>query len=434
MNSTKVGPRTVVTLIIVGVLLIVGGFLISQATPLIFPVEASAEARQIDQLFRIALLIGGAIFLLVQGLLAYSVWRFRARAGDLSDGPNIHGNTTLEIVWTAIPAVIVVVLTVLSYSVWTSIQSVKPDEQAVEVQGARFNWAFTYSTPDPRDSSKTLSFKSTELHTYIGRPVRLEMRTQDVIHSFWVPAMRIKQDVIPGRVTEYRFTPVEAAGETYPARYPIQCAELCGAEHGNMIAWVVVHQTEDDYTAWFNQEVDKVLNPPADPVVRGEGILASQVYPCHTCHVLNTETLQWAGNVGPALNGVGDRAAGPRSTATGLSAADYLYQSIHEPNAYLAPGFGPLMPQLNIPECETRSIVAYLCTLTSSGQPACTVELPPECGAGAPPEATPEATAEGTPESSFDPSAPPSGEGASNPTPEATAPAADVTAEATAAP
>ncbi len=402
MNSTNVSPRTVVTLIVVGVLLIGGGFLISQATPLIFPVEGSAEASQIDQLFRIALLIGGAIFLLVQGLLAYSVWSFRARAGDMSDGPNLHGNTTLEIVWTAIPAVIVVVLTILSYQVWTSIQSVKEDEQVVEVTGARFNWAFSYHTPDPRDTTQNLAIKSNELHTYIGRPVRLEMHTQDVIHAFWVPAMRIKQDVIPGRTTEYRFTPVEVAGETYPARYPIKCAELCGAEHGNMIAWVVVHQTEDDYTAWFDQELDKVLNPPADPVLRGEAILASQVYPCHTCHVLNTETLQWTGNVGPALNGVADRAAGPRSTATGLSAADYLYQSIHEPGAYLVPGFGNLMPQLNIPECEARSMVAYLCTLTESGAPACTVELPPECGTGAPAETTPEAPAEVTPEATLE--------------------------------
>lgn len=421
MNSTKVSSRTVVTLIIVGILLIAGGFLIAQFTPLIFPVEASAEARQIDQLFSISLLIGGVVFLLVQGMLAYSVWRFRARAGDMTDGANIHGNTTLEIVWTAIPAVIVIVLTVLSYSVWTSIQSVKPDEQTVEVQAARFNWAFTYSTTDPRDTGSTLTFRSNELHTYIGRPMRLEMHTQDVIHAFWVPAMRIKQDVLPGRVTEYRFTPVEAAGETYPARYPIKCAELCGAEHGNMVAWVVVHQTEDDYTAWFDQEVDKVLNPPADPVLRGEAILASQVYPCHTCHVLSTDALQWAGAVGPALNGIGDRAAGPRSTATGLSAEDYLYQSIHEPNAYLAPGFGALMPQLDVPECELRSVVAYLCTLTESGTPACTVELPPECGIGAPVEATPEATA---------PAADATAEATTEAGTEATAPA-EVTAEAT---
>jgi cytochrome c oxidase subunit 2 len=407
MNSSSVSSRTVITLIVVGVLLIVGGFIISQATPLIFPVEASAESKQIDQLFRIALLIGGAIFLLVQGVLLYSVWRFRARPGDTTDGPPIHGSTTLEIVWTAIPAVIVVMLTILSYQVWSSIQTVKDDEQRVQVTGARFNWAFTYSTPDPRDTSSNLTFKSTELHTYIGRPVMLEMQTQDVIHSFWVPALRIKQDLLPGRTTQYRFTPVAVKGESYPARYPIKCAELCGAAHGDMVAWVVVHETEADYIAWFDQEVDKVLNPPADPVLRGESILASQVYPCHTCHVLSTETLQWAGNVGPALNGVADRAAASRANATGLTAVDYLYQSIHEPGAYLVPGYSNLMPQLGIPECEAWSIVAYLCTLSDSGAPACTVELPAQCQVAAPPaeataeatEAPVEATAEATPES-----------------------------------
>src|SRR5688572_19659630 len=144
MNSMNISLRTFVTIAVIGVLLIAGGFLFATATPLIFPAQASAEAKQVDDLFRILLVIGGAIFLLVQGMLAFSVWRFRAKVGDTSDGIVMHGNSTLEIIWTAIPAVIVFLLTILSYQVFVTIQSPKDGEVTVGAVGARFNWAFTH--------------------------------------------------------------------------------------------------------------------------------------------------------------------------------------------------------------------------------------------------------------------------------------------------
>lgn len=381
MTSNQLDSRTILIIVIAGVALILGGLVIAQATPLIFPVQASAESQQIDNLFHIALVIGGAIFLLVQGLLVYSIVRFRARAGDASDGINLHGNTTLEIVWTAIPAVIVLVLTILSYQVWVSIQSVKTDEMTVKVTGARFAWSFAYEVPDPRDTSQKLTINSKELHTYVGRPMKLEMVTQDVIHSFWVPAFRMKQDVMPGRTTTVRFTPIQTE-ETYPVRYPIKCAELCGSGHGEMVNWIVVHQDEADYMAWFNQQLDLVLNPPEDPVARGRQVLASGAYPCAGCHVL--ADLGWAGLTGPSLNGIGDRAATVRANATGLSPEEYLDRSIYYPNEYIVPGFGAgLMPQFQANDPQGANymslddhfaIVAYLCAQTSTGESACDLD------------------------------------------------------------
>jgi cytochrome c2 len=145
--------------------------------------------------------------------------------------------------------------------------------------------------------------------------------------------------------------------------------------------------------------MEKIIHPPADPVIRGHDILASNVYPCYTCHTLNIAdaTQPWVGNIGPALNGVADRAAGPRSTVTGLSATDYLVQSIHEPTAFLVPGYGPLMPQLNLPDCELQAIVAYLCTQSETGQPQCTINTDAyaqQCAGAAAPAA--ELTAEAT--------------------------------------
>jgi len=406
MNFMNLSVRTYIIIVVIGVLLIAGGFIFATAIPLIFPEQASAEAQQVDELFRVLLVIGGAIFLLVQGLLAYSVWRFRARAGDRSDGIVLHGNNVLEIVWTAVPAVIVFVLTILSYNVFWSLQAPKDNEMLVRVDGRRFNWAFSYDTdvPMPNDPSSNVVVKSADLHTYLGQPVVLEMQAQDVIHSFWVPAFRIKQDLIPGRVTTVRFTPVEVPGEEYPASYPVRCAELCGANHGIMITSVIVHRDQADYQAWLDAQIETILNPPPDPVEFGRLVLTDPSFalPCYSCHILNIDDpdTPWTGAIGPALNGVADRAAGPRSTATGLSAADYLYQSIQDPTAYLVPGFGPLMPpNLVQDECQLQAIVAYLCTASETSQAQCTIDTEQyaqQCtGPGGAPagESTAEATA-----------------------------------------
>jgi cytochrome c oxidase subunit 2 len=389
MKQLNLSSRNVITLSVIGVLLLIGGFILTGAIPYIFPPEASAESQQIDSLFRILLVIGGAIFFLVQGLLAYSVWKFRAKPGDMGDGEAVHGNTTLEIVWTAVPAVIVFILTILSYQVFVSIQSPKQNEMVIKVQGARFNWAFTVEAPSKKDPSKIWDIQSADLHTYVNRPVLLNMKPVDVIHGFWVPAFRLKQDLLPGRETQVRFTPIEAG------TYPLRCTVLCGGNHSLMTTSVIVYASETEYNTWLDSEVEKKDNPPADPVLRGRAILESKVYPCYTCHA--ESDLGWTGNIGPSLNGVGDRAAAVRGTVTGQTAEEYLYTSVHNPSAYLVPGYGNLMPNLNLDECTARPIVAYLCTLTSSGTPACKVTLPAECGVGGPAaESTAEATAEAT--------------------------------------
>lgn len=390
MNSSKFSnsrATSIIWIVAAGLAIILGGVLLSTLTPIIFPTQASAESQQVDDLFRFMLAIGGGIFLLVQGVLLFSVLRFRAKAGDLSDGPPVHGNATLELVWTVIPAIIVFILTIYSYQVWTSIQSQKANEQVIDVVGQRFAWAFTYDLPQsaiPADFDVTtlpdnlqqqltdngqLRFTSTQLHTWVGQPVKLEMTTEDVNHAFWIPAMRVKQDLLAGRTTELRFTPTE------PGAYRVVCAELCGSGHGNMAgeidqngnligAWLIVHPDEEAYNReFFAIERDKVLFPPEDPVERGRLVLASGAYPCATCHILND--LGWQGNIGPNLNGIGERAS---RRVPGQSAEQYLTNSIRHPGEYLVPGFGNLMPQFNadagqpnyMPDEDLAAIVAYL--------------------------------------------------------------------------
>lgn len=390
-NTNRSGTSvSLVQIVIGGILIIAGGFFIGTLTPNIVPVEGSAEAQQVDGLFRFMLVIGAAIFLLVNGVLAVSIIRFRARANDYSDGPPIQGNTTLEFVWTLIPAIIVTVLTLYAYSVWNNITSVKPNEQVVDVTGQRFAWTFTYDVTEAdlgdlgvareqlsEDVNASfvdggaLTFNYPQLATWVGKPVHVQLHTQDVNHAFWIPGMRIKQDLLAGRVTDIRFTPIEAGV------YRIVCAELCGSGHGDMAgtvdangnlrgAWLIVYEDEETYMReFYRPEAQNVLFPPEDPVALGRQILAAGSYPCASCHVLSD--LGWQGNVGPNLDDIGNRAATRRG---GFTAEEYLVNSIRHPGEYVVPGYGNLMPQFNpdpaltnyMPDDHLNAIVAYLLT------------------------------------------------------------------------
>jgi cytochrome c oxidase subunit II len=382
-------------------LCLVGGFVIATVfTPMIFPVQASTQAVEVDRLFWVLLFLGGAIFLFVEGLILFSVLRFRAKPGDLADGPPIHGSRTLELIWTAIPCVIVTVLVFLSVQVWNSTHAVLPNEQAAQAVAARFAWTFNYTISrddmpatlnydqlkpeiraDLEDEDGVITFSSQKLYTWVNQPVVVTMTTQDVNHAFWVPAMRVKQDVLAGRETTVRFTP------TQEGVFRVVCAELCGSGHGAMAgeivgegedarlngAWVVVYADEAEFLREFYEPTaTAALLPPDDPALVGRAVLASGAYPCATCHVL--PDLGWAGNIGPSLVGIGDRAADRAESTGDADAAAYLVHSIRLPADYLVPGFGNLMPQFNpdagqanyMSENDLNAIVAYLLTQTGS--------------------------------------------------------------------
>lgn len=400
-NSSASNPTSLVWIIVGGLAIIVGGVLIATLAPVILPPQASAESRQVDDLFRFMLAIGGAVFLLVQGLLVYSIVRFRAKEGERADGPPIHGNATLELVWTIIPAILVTLIAIYSFVVYQDITSVKPNEQQVGAVGARYAWTFNYAfsradlpadvdittlpeniQADLTDGDGTVRFSHPQLHTWVGQPVDVVMNATDVNHAFWIPAMRVKQDLLVGRETNVRFTPIEAGV------YRVVCAELCGAGHGNMAgtiaadgtlqgAWLVVHPDRETFlNEFYNQEISKIINPPDDPVLLGRQILNSGAYPCATCHIL--DDLGWAGNIGPTLNLIGSQdRINRRLGATGFaSMEEYLVNSIRHPGDYLVPGYGNLMPQFNpspdqpnyMSDADLEAIVAYLLSQNGEAQ------------------------------------------------------------------
>lgn len=220
---------SVMPLIVFGVLSLIFGLFIGLVAPNmgILPEAASVEARNTDALFQVLLGIGGVVFFLVQGLIYYAAVAFRARANDDSDGPNLHGNFLLEVVWTLIPAVVVVFLAIYAYTVWNANTTSEIDANLVNGEqisingfGQRFAWSFEYHTgqradetnPDGTISEGTGDFivlNTADLYVYVGQNVELDLETHDVIHSFWSPEMRVKQDLLPGRVTSVRFSPIQ---------------------------------------------------------------------------------------------------------------------------------------------------------------------------------------------------------------------------------
>jgi cytochrome c oxidase subunit 2 len=260
----------------------------------LMPAAASEDAKQIDEVFNLMMTIATGLFLLVEGVLIYCLIKFRRPQGDQTDGPSIEGNVPLEIVWTAIPTVIVFVLSIYSFEVYNNIggldvvnsADVPPqvamqehnhgqmmamdtshtrialgigpaldDQQTipplqVNVNGIQYAWIFTY----PETGIVT-----GELHIPVNRTVQLNMIAGDVIHAFWVPQLRLKQDVIPGRPT------VLAFNSNQVGNYPIICAELCGAYHGGMKT--VLHvESQGDYDQWVQENTVALKDKPEETV------------------------------------------------------------------------------------------------------------------------------------------------------------------------
>ncbi|MDX1600830.1 MAG: cytochrome c oxidase subunit II [Anaerolineales bacterium] len=313
MRERNIFILTIIALVLVGL-----GFAASAGVNLM-PTQAAERAEIVDQLFRVMIGVATVIFLIVEGALIYAVFRFRAEEGDESDAAPVHGNVGLEIVWTLIPAVIVVVIGVYAFRVLSAVEAPSSNEMIVEVTGRQFSWEFNYPEQD---------LTSSELHLVVGRPVRFEITSEDVIHSFWIPAFRAKQDATPGQISELVVTPNREG--TYAAR----CAELCGAGHADMVTQVVV-ESEGDFEAW----VQELTSLPEDPTEAGRFVFDN--YGCAACHTL--EDVGATGTVGPELDGIGERAA---ARVEGLSAEEYLRESIVDPNAHIVEGFDAgVMPQ-----------------------------------------------------------------------------------------
>jgi cytochrome c oxidase subunit 2 len=314
-----------------------------------FPSQGSTQAEKIDTLYDVLLIVSVPIFVLVMTVAIYSVFAFRAKPGDKGDGAHIHGNTRLEVVWVTIPFMIVTALAVYGWIVLDDIEAKKSNELVVNVTGQQFTWSFEY----PEEH-----VKSSELVLPVDRPVHFQIHALDVLHSFWVPAFRMKQDAVPGIETQTRVTPDREG------TYEVVCAELCGIGHSTMRQEVRV-VPEAEWEAWVKDRREGGAAPEEgeSPMAAGREIFQSAG--CNACHTLDDANA--TAEVGPDLNDLAARAA---DRVKGETAEEYVHESIVDPPAFVVEGYpADTMPrnfadQLTPEEIDT--LVEYLLGLSQT--------------------------------------------------------------------
>jgi cytochrome c oxidase subunit II len=317
-----------------------------------FPADAAKQGTPIDTLYDVLMIVSIPIFVLVMTVILYSAWAFRMRPGqENEDGPPIHGNTRLEVFWTAIPAILLVSLCSYAYAVLNDIETRQDDELVVKVQAIQFAWSFAYPQADGRP------VVSNQLYLPKDKPVRFDIQSRDVLHDFWVPAFRVKIDAVPGITTRLRVTPTKLGS------YPVVCAELCGLGHAVMrsTAHVVTPAAFDRWLADRRAPAAAAGGDGTDRQLSQEQLIAlgRETFvgdgSCGACHTLGDAGT--TGETGPNL----DRALGSQSE-------DEIRTDIVDPNAEIAPGFAANIMPPNFEETlsaqQLDGLVAYLATVS----------------------------------------------------------------------
>ena len=349
--------RTVQQMVIVGVIATAIGIAIG-LTIHWFPPADSTQADKIDTLWDVLIIATVPVFVLVTVIVCFAVIEFRMRPGEENlDGPPIHGNTRLEVIWTAVPAILIVGLVTYAYVVMRDIEQAPAagNERVVTVTGQQFTWTFAYNEGGKK-------FSTSQLYLPAGKSVKFDVKSKDVIHDFWVPDFRMKIDAVPGITTHYRVTPKNPAAI---GDHAIVCAELCGLGHAFM------RQTAHILApAAFDKWVQKMTAKPAAGGGGGGGggaaVDAKQIFTsgdadtgataCATCHTLADAGAK--GQVGPDLDKV----------LKGKDAA-FIKESILDPDKEIAPGFQPGVMPPNFGDTlsaeQVDALVKYLSTVTN---------------------------------------------------------------------
>ena len=296
--------------------------------------------REVDGLWRILIILGTFVFIFVEALLLYAIFRYRRRSE--SDRPeHVHGNTTLEILWTAIPALILAFIAVPTVrTIFKTQAKARGDALQVEVIGHQWWWEFRY----PQYKVTTAG----ELYLPIGRTVNFSLKTQDVLHSFWVPEFSQKQDAVPGTTTHVTVTPNKLG------TFPIICTELCGLGHAVMRSTVIV-MSKAGFEKWAKQGSQAGGGGGGGGgAAAGKAVFANNG--CGACHTLKAAAS--TGTVGPDLDKLPDYAK-----QAGQPLDQFVRESIVKPDAYVEKGYPPnVMPPTfaSLPKPQLDALVQFL--------------------------------------------------------------------------
>ncbi len=301
----------------------------------LFPESASTFTGQVDALYFFALGVTAFFSLLIGGLIFYFAVKYRRRSDDEVGTPE-RASTPLEITWSVIPLAITMVMFVWGARVFFTLSRPPADATEYFVVGKQWMWKLQHP-----EGNREIN----ELHVPLGQPIQLTMTSEDVIHSFYVPAFRIKADVLPGRYTTVWFEATKAGS------YQLFCAEYCGAEHSRMIGRVVVMEPRD-YEIWLSGR------EPGKPLVAsGEELF--QLSACHTCHREDTRAR------GPSLVGLFGKEVELATGRRVIADETYLRESILRPAAKIVAGYQALMPtyQGRLSEEQLVQLISYIKTL-----------------------------------------------------------------------
>jgi cytochrome c oxidase subunit II len=349
--------RTVQQMVVVGVIASVVGIAIGLAIHW-FPPADSTQADKIDTLWDVLIIASVPIFVLVTVIVGFSILEFRMRPGEEQlDGPPIHGNTRLEVIWTALPALLIVALVTYAYIVMRDIEKAPAagnPERVVKVTGQQFTWTFEYNEGGKK-------FTTAQLYLPAGESVKFDVGSKDVIHDFWMPDFRMKIDAVPGITTHYRITPKnpQALGD-----HDIVCAELCGLGHAFMRQTAHI-LSKDAFGRWVQRMTTRqtaggggggAAAPANGKQLFTAGDADTGATACGSCHTLADAGTK--ATTGPDLD-------------KGLKGKDpaFIKQSILQPSAEITPGYQDGIMPNNFgdtlsPE-QVDALVQYLAKVTN---------------------------------------------------------------------
>ncbi len=308
------------------------------------PEVASNFANQVDGVLWFITWISIVFFVLITILLVYFSFKYKRRT-DNDETPHITGNETLEIIWTIIPSALLMVIFVYGFVVYKDMRTPPGDAVEVSVTAKQWLWVFKYP-----NGQSTIN----ELYVEHNRPVKMVMRADDVLHSFYVPEFRVKQDVVPGMYTQLWFKPTKVG------TYDLFCTEYCGSGHSEMLAKVYVMSPEA-FTRWErggDEEDSGVAAVAKSPEDLGADLYKNKG--CNACHSIDGAT-----GVGPTFKGLFGKNEPLQDGSTVLADENYLRESILIPQAKMVAGYAPVMPSFKglLKDEEVDAIIAYIKTL-----------------------------------------------------------------------
>ncbi len=321
-----------------GFALPLAGLLGAPGGSVFFPQRASTDAAMVDEIFYFIFLISVIFFVLILGLMVVFVFKYRRREGEGPE-PSASHSTSLEMVWTIIPTILVAVMFIWGFWGYMGMRQAPDDSYEIQVLAKKWAWNFVYPN----------GHIEPDLHVPVDRPIRLVMSSDDVIHSLYIPAFRLKMDVVPGRFTKTWFQ-ATAMGE-----HQLFCAEYCGTQHSTMLAKVVVHPS-GEFEKWLEEAANflKRMTP-----VEG-GALLVQRRGCVQCH-----SVDGSAKVGPSFKGsFGSQQ--PLASGENITVDEnYVRESIMEPMAKIRAGYKPVMPTYKgqLKDEEIAAIIAYIKSL-----------------------------------------------------------------------